>query len=199
MSPYTDKLRRDAEVSLPAFVELIYGKPMNKYKSYLEARKNVEASVDAISFDTCVQAFVNPVKKNKKGKNMFYDIDSSPHTPDERKASYLVDRLGGANERKYIQAAEVFHMNTPTPKTVGEAAEWLKAGRFDMSFKDDEKYNYNTLRYLSFIDPERDVEGHKEFLAELDKAYQETLDKIMIGTPAEGLAALREFEAIEVA
>lgn len=120
------------------------------------------------------------------------------------------------NDSKTQAMSEMFNLGAPKfPKTSQELLDAFKNGKFTV---DQKKVDANTAYYadhsededfddncmsgswaqffgVTFTDlPVADRKGYDAAMAAYRKLKQDTKDAIMIGTPAEGLAALKAFE-----
>jgi len=122
-------------------------------------------------------------------------------TANQDKAHYLSCRLGDVYIEKADAARDVFHINPDeAPKTPAEFKQRIADGKFNFGdLKDDDQFRWGRcFDYLQWRSVPADKDGYKKFSDDLRAKFQTATDTIKIGTPAEGLAALREFEAIEV-
>lgn len=154
-------------------------------------------------------------KKKQQEKKMYdlYEAEMTPTitTPDERKANFLACQLDNAVCRKRGELYVAFKMEgTPPPKSPKEFVDYIKAGKFefaknylndDGSWRDETKtpywYSNRFMDYVSWNDPEKaaDFAGYEAAVDKVEADQKEVMRTITIGTPAEGLAALKDFES----
>lgn len=158
-------------------------------------------------FDCPIQMDLSPAypckKKNTKEIVMKTELNVNTsgfkdETPDQRK--HLHQRAYRSKLQKNYDLRQAFKMDgAPQPKTLTEAIERLKAGRFDFEIdldaEDDVKWRRYFFEMLIWRDEPADKEGFQKALNALDAAYQTLEDEITINDPLEALTALREFEA----
>ncbi len=126
----------------------------------------------------------------------------------EREArEHLRERLHVTFHAKDRELSKKFGlMDEAAPRTTKDMVARIKEGKFTLSKyaedqEDDEGCDYNDMydvvRHIRWRDPavKEDRAGYKAAYAELSKAHDAAKDAIMVGTPAEGLKALQEFEA----
>lgn len=119
--------------------------------------------------------------------------------------NYLVDRLDAVRYEHDAKFRKEFHIDAPQgPKTLTEALELIKAGKFTAPTKevDDAKaktaWDYRWYRQIDWRDPSeaKDQDGYDKATEAMDKARRDTRDAIMALTPKEGLDALNAFKAM---
>lgn len=135
-----------------------------------------------------------------------YDTDRTTTTPDERKAAYLQMQLSDASYRKQNELSEHFKLDLQAaPRSPAELIQWAKDGWFkynscavneDGSWKDENSARWQPpASYILWDNPNRDTSGYYAAYKKLDDATRKAERLITVGTPAEGLKALEEFEA----
>jgi hypothetical protein len=129
---------------------------------------------------------------------------------------YLINRLDASacswRNPKYAELREFFHLDDDsTPKTAKELIDAIKSDKFTLDEKklkrleqdsedlDDDDDDFDSRFYgpfygIIFEGPKPDRKGYDKAIKEYSKAREDARDTIMIGTPAEGLAALKALE-----
>lgn len=136
----------------------------------------------------------NEPKQEKKEHKMGYEYEAH-----ER----LETRLSSIRQAKKNDAAKKYHTgNYEGPRTKDEVLANLKAGNIEFypgfyDEKGDLGQFYTANGTFKFVDPAKDQDGYDKAVKAIDAAYVAALDTATILTPAEGLAALREFEKTE--
>ena len=141
-----------------------------------------------------------PVPKctQKKEKTMY--VDNDKHI-ESSKINYLSDRANSVFYKKADELPKQFGLSDDAaPRSVSEFVKRIQDGKFmykDETKKDTEGYFYRPYEGIRWRDPsvKEDNAGHKAAYEALSAAYQDTKDTIAIGTPAEGLAAVKTLEA----
>jgi hypothetical protein len=158
----------------------------------------------SLDCDTPQEATINKMSKKKKGNTMCYDCDGGygRATVEEQRIQHLRDRLSIVNyekDRKLMKAYGL--MDDDIPATLDEMIERLTSGKFVVPEDKKKRVSYltNIVSWIEWRDPEvkRDKEGYKEASEKLSKAFNETLDTIVISDPKAGLEALQAFENTE--
>jgi hypothetical protein len=135
---------------------------------------------------------------NKKEKTMY--VDNDKHI-ESAKINYLYDRANSVFYKKADELPRLFGLSDDAaPRTVSDFIKRIQDGMFtikDESKKDVEGYFYRPIEGIRWRDPsvKEDTAGHKAAMEALNTAYQDTKDTIAIGTPAEGLAAVKALDA----
>ena len=135
---------------------------------------------------------------NKKEKTMY--VDNDKHI-ESSKINYLNDRASQVFYKKADELPRKFGLeDDAAPRSVSEFLKRIQDGKFmykDETKKDTEGYFYRPYEGIRWRDPsvKEDNAGHKAAYEALSAAYQDTKDTIAIGTPAEGLAAVKTLEA----
>lgn len=169
----------------------------------------VFSKINSISdFNTnLIDCSVNPPlvchkqEENKKEKNMCYDCEDMVQlSPEERQRQYLRERAYAVEHDKRCNLRKKFGLaDDDSPTTPKEFFERILAGKYFYPQDQMEKRTYpdNVTYRIRWRDPalKEDPAGFAEAEKPYDAAYTVLLDTIAIGTPAEGLAALKEFEA----
>jgi hypothetical protein len=123
-----------------------------------------------------------------------------PSTEDKQR-KYLEGRVFDVWYKLRSDLLKQFYIYEPEgPKSAKELAERLKKGLYtiDMDEEDgesDDWFHWNS--HFSWRTPETqsDRKGYDEAMAKLDKFHQNVMDTVKIGSPADGLQALKDFEA----
>jgi hypothetical protein len=127
---------------------------------------------------------------------------------------YLENRLQSAHREHNSGLESHFNIWGGKPKTLNEAVELIKAGKFEVNqknldgynhmaggcFDDEEKSeasfdNYSFVEVLKFDVPQPDKVGYKAAEKLLDKAYTDAKDQIKVLDVEAGLKALKDFES----
>jgi hypothetical protein len=185
----------------------------------MEEKLIYEAEAKYNSLDCCTAAVPAPCvgyKEPKKQEKKMYDLDmdyseTNNLTADERKAQFLSQSLQTAASRKRGEAWSAFHMDgTDAPKSPKEFVDFIKEGKFQFSkaflnddgtWRDEEDHPYfysdSMQRFLKWDDPAQrpDKKGWEAASEKIHAATTTAERAIVVGTPAEGLKALEEFEA----
>lgn len=115
--------------------------------------------------------------------------------------SYLKERLADVDLTLKEGLKDQFKMNPPQPpKTIGDLVDRLKNGAYTIEDADktDKRIGIGYWTdYFSWRTEPADEAGYKKAKEELKAAKQKALDTIVIAEPADGLAALQEFEAFK--
>lgn len=139
----------------------------------------------------------NPVPCQKPiGNNPMY-VDNDKHI-ESSKINYLIERAGSAFYEANQKITEAFHLeNDPAPMTAAELVKRVQDGKFLLNDDTKNKSQYEPARYIQWRDPAlpADQVGAKAAREVLEKLFQDTKDTIAIGTPAEGLAAVKTLDA----
>src|SRR5216683_1426146 len=91
--------------------------------------------------------------------------------------NYFLREINTIVTKKQEEAAKRFGLNDPKPKTLAEAVEWLKTGKFRIGDEDhdlnDFYYHsaYQLTDWLHWIDPTvvRDEDGYNQYVAKLSE------------------------------
>lgn len=178
-----------------------------------KGKEMFEMPMLATSLDCCQAAVPqggNPCKKMEK--KMFYNDDCICETTEtERQRQYLTYQLKEIYWVLEADARVKFNMNpVQGPQNPKEYVEFIKEGKFefpnyylnkDGSWKENQNHpyfdDYSAGNFLIWVDPAnpRDEAGYNAAYAKITKAKKDAERTIMVSTPAEGLAALKEFEA----
>lgn len=150
----------------------------------------------------------------KRKKKMSYDDDfcdecdgrAIPVETKQRK--YLLTRLYELNQDKEYAARKTFNIDDdPAPEGGDQLVERIKSGKFilnqeliDATNKEGRFFSMPCLYGIEWRDPAKpsDEAGFKAFRDKLNKLYTDTADTINIASPADGLVALKAFEAATV-
>jgi hypothetical protein len=163
------------------------------------------------SLDCCVAVPQAEKACKKQEKKMFNEYDTYEMSETERQKNYLSNSLSSAYWTKDAELMEAFNLNGVTPpRSPKEFVEFIKDGKFefvknylndDGSWRDDVNHPYfydnNITHYMNWINPDKvpDLEGYRAASKKMNEAKTKADRKIVVGEPAEGLAALEEFEA----
>lgn len=132
------------------------------------------------------------------------DANTTTFNADEKKAEYLRYRLQDVEREKLEEARKNFSIYEDSPPvTPKEFVERIKSGafRYDLNHvtKDgnwnDGKSWRNAPDGIVWRTKDADHDGFNAFRTKVEAAELLVRDMITIGTPAEGLKALQEFEA----
>jgi hypothetical protein len=158
---------------------------------------------ECVSFAPCPpQACTVPCAKpaykepNKKEKTMY--VDNDKHI-ESSKINYLSGRVENIYFKKDAELRKQFGLvNDESPETAVEMVKRIQDGKFIIKdeYKDKRTYG-DAARYITWRDPavKEDQAGYKAALKAFDVAHQDARDTIAIGTPAEGLAAIKALDA----
>lgn len=170
-------------------------------------------STPTYSLDCCVEAAPVPQaqKACKKQEKKMYEFDSYEMSENERQKNYLSNSLSNSYWNKDADLMREFNLNgVQPPQSPKEFVDFIKDGKFkfvknglndDGTWRDDENHPYfgsgNIYQFINWIDPDKtpDYEGYREASKKMGEAKTKADRKIVVGTPADGLAALEEFEA----
>ena len=131
-----------------------------------------------------------------KGNNPMY-VDNDKHI-ESSKINYLSDRAATVQYRKEQDARKTFGLvDDMAPETAAELVKRIQDGKFILKDETKDKNVYEPARYIKWRDPavKEDTAGFRAAVDALAKVYQDTKDTIAIGTPAEGLAAVKALDA----
>lgn len=186
------------------------------YKYYLEAR---EASADikkdemytpvfgmnaiySVSTITPTQVCTEMKKlcpsvpcQEKNGKTMY--VDNDKHI-ESSKINYLQDRAQMAYYKAAGKLPKTFGLeNDAVPETPLELVKRIQDGKFVTRKETEDKKSYEPARFIVWRDPsvKEDKEGYAVAEKALGEVHKDTRDAIVIGTPAEGLAAVKALDA----
>jgi hypothetical protein len=132
---------------------------------------------------------------------------TNERSPEDRQKNHLLDRLRQLkNEKNETMRVNFGLTELPRPKTPAELVEYIKAGKYvfkhedDLSSDFDSEFYYNPWRFLEFRDPavKVDREGYEKAHKALDKLYDDIKDEIIVKSPEDALAALRQFESTAI-
>lgn len=183
---------------------------VNKMEDYCSAK--------TISLDCCTTASVpytsigsKPawgILKNKEEDNMRNELvitaNATTSAPDQSKRDFLGSELYTAFYGKEEALRKTYGLDEDeSPKTPKEYVKRIQDGKFvltkcaELIEEDDYFDSYVINRYITWRDPavKEDKAGFKTALALVEAARKDTARTITIGTPEEGLAALKAFEA----
>lgn len=176
-------------------------------------------STGMISLDCCNASIPQPHKScvkekesnmyNNKSVNVDLNIETNiAKSQDLIKTSYLENELYAVSYAKEKDARKVFYMDADqAPTTPKEYVERIKAGTFTFKDRftnaDGEWLNgyggcYTADYAIEWRTVPADKVGYKAALDKVKVAMKDAERTIKIGTPAEGLAALKAFEAMTI-
>jgi hypothetical protein len=125
---------------------------------------------------------------------------------------YLETRLTSAHREHAGELEKHFNIYGGYPKTLNEAVDLIKAGKFEINQKKVDAYNnsmgcfddepnaygydnYSFAETIKFDVPQPDKEGFKAAEKLLGKAYTDAKDQIKVLDIEAGLKALKDFES----
>lgn len=159
-----------------------------------------------ISLEPCKpwQTKTKAPAQNKEEKDMCYasaaTINVADNTEkDQRK--YLKSRLYDAFYEKKADAKRKFGLvDDKAPANAEELIDRIKNGKFTVTPKEQRSRWEGPFEAIRWRDPsvKEDKDGYEAAKAELEKAFKEAEDVIVIKTPSEGLDAVKAFQALEV-
>lgn len=143
----------------------------------------------------CSSASV-PCATKKQGNKPMY-IDNDKHI-ESSKVNYLTSRAENVyydQERNILKAFGL--VNDEAPSTATELVKRIQDGKYVVKAENAERIVFDPTRYITWRDPavKEDKEGAKAANVVLRKLLTDTNDAIAIGTPAEGLAAVKALDA----
>lgn len=155
-------------------------------------------------YDECVslapcQSTDCPKVSVQKGNNPMY-VDNDKHITSS-KINYLSDRANTAYYTKADGLGRAFGFGPYiAPETVQELVDRITAGKFSFkepSKKDVKNFFYRPWEGITWKDPAvvEDQAGLDKASDELKKLFQDAKDTIAVGTPAEGLVAVKALDA----
>lgn len=127
-------------------------------------------------------------------------VDSTSKSEAETKA-YLDNRLNNLRWTKENDLRKPFNMDDLTFETVEEFLALMTSGKYEVKDEDKKKKTHGSVGYafdyIRLRDPAKpkDEAGYTAALKKLYEGYQFTQDTIKVMPAADGLTALREFEA----
>ena len=186
---------------------------MNK-SSYIEkafdqlSKKNIPQEVIEVfqgNINTLGQLAVanTPQKKGKKMYDLYGECDE--FNLEQTRLQYLKNRLSQAFCDKNRETEKKYGMlPVDQPKNRAEATERLNKGHFAFYGKDDPDGNDYPFQHAWFqkfywTDPEhpQDKKGWEKASEDINKAYQDVLDTIMLKDADAALEAIKTFESTE--
>lgn len=172
---------------------------MRKYINIIDDVCTEEKTVTFVSIPT-FSGGVNIVPRfeEKKEDNMNENL--------QRERSYLDNRLHMVSQDKTLEMKKTYGLaDDDHPSSLKEIVERIQAGKFVLPKKnededpdDDRYFDLSEALYdIRWRDPskEEDKDGYKAAKEIFDKKRTEVKDAIFVKTPAEGLEALKAFEA----
>lgn len=131
-----------------------------------------------------------------KGNNPMY-VDNDKHI-ESSKINYLSARVDQISYQKINDFRKLFGLvDDKSPDTATALVDRIQAGKFILSDETKNKPTYDPDRYIRWRDPavKEDKAGFAAAEEAFEKAKQDTRDTIVIGTPAEGLVAVKALDA----
>lgn len=116
-----------------------------------------------------------------------------------RQQKYFLNRLDKSMEEKKDALKIQFGIRTKDPMDLGEALEWIKAGKYELTDEAAESY-YGSFGYNITWKPDfpTDKKGYEAAKTKLVALVTSTRDQIMAGDAAAQLAALTAFESATI-
>lgn len=148
--------------------------------------------IDDFDKSSSIRSF-RPTVPNKKGKNMNMNMDI---TVEQQRIGYLQGRIRDVSYTKTDELTKTFALlDDPTPTNGQELVERILAGKYVIPSNEKKRYGY-AQDQITWRDPAKkaDREGYDKAFNALEDARTAANDIIMIGSPADGLAALQAFE-----
>lgn len=130
--------------------------------------------------------------------------EETMYTENQQKTNYLDQRLTALFWAKNNELHKAFHLTSEEPATYEEALQRIKEGKFkfptkkELEDREDDGSGYDSYsfgRLIQWRTEDKDWDGYNAAYTAMQKAQTEAKDAIMIGTPDEGLKAVKEFEA----
>jgi hypothetical protein len=161
-------------------------------------------------------SFANMVNKQQEKENTMQTLNIVAHaaqtnerSPEDRQKNHLLDRLRQLkNEKNETMRVNFGLSELPRPQSPAELVEYIKTGKYVFKHEEDltdtdfacSEFYYSPWRYIEFRDPAVKVDhaGYEKALKALDKLYDDTKDEIIVKSPEDALAALRQFESTTV-
>lgn len=167
--------------------------------------------------EACPPKTINDLERKKETTNMCYkcatptaagasvNISAQSQPSDLSKArDFLAKRVEETAAKFREDLHSTFKMSAPEPKTIQDAIDWIKAGKY--TTWSDEADTLKNERYRSYIgfgdyikfkDPDykADKEGFTAAVKKMEAAKQSAIDTIRVLSEKEGLEALKTFEA----
>src|SRR5260370_1370532 len=143
---------------------------------------------DGVWFGPLTQSDIEWNKKvnefNKQETTMWYNINEDVNAQSK---NYFLRELNNIVTKKQNEAAVRFGIESPRPKTMAEADEWLKAGKFrlgdlDFDMKEIEYSNpYHLAEWLHWVDPTivKDEVGYSQYVTKLS-AETKRIERILV-------------------
>jgi hypothetical protein len=145
-----------------------------------------------------------PTKKKKKENAMqsaaYLTVNTPPvKTEVQEQWDYLANRLYQAQLDRHTKAGRKFGLTDDgAPQTPQEIVDRFASGKFMLPAKKDENYGFwGSFEHIRWRDPavKEDSAGYKVWSEADEVAFTEAMDQIRISSPAEGLKALKAYEA----
>lgn len=134
--------------------------------------------------------------KKQKGNNPMY-VNNDKHI-ESSKINYLSDRASNVYYAKMSPLDKTFNLDRPrVPETAEDLVKAITDGNFSIKPKDEQSSYHRATDNIIWRNPSvvADRDGYTAAVKSLDAALQDTKDMIAIGTPAEGLSAVKTLEA----
>lgn len=123
--------------------------------------------------------------------------EMNTETQDQR--NYLARQLSSVAYAKDVELMKSFGLtDDPTPRKGSELLDRIKSGKYILRDEKSVKWAENALSYIEWRDPAvvKDEEGFEAAEKAMQKSRLDTDRTIQIAAPADGLAALKAFEAM---
>jgi hypothetical protein len=132
----------------------------------------------------------------KKENDMYLDEEIAISTPIQQERNYLLSRLSDEKYLKSQNARITYGLAEDPPEEAEDYVERIKSGKYVIESR--KNWDGNEHTYLVWRDPElkKDPQGYNKYREELIKQEKETMDIIQTSTAADGLKALKEFQAL---
>jgi hypothetical protein len=136
-----------------------------------------------------------PCQEVKGNKPMY--VDNDKHI-ESSKINYLNDRRENLFYSKRADLQKQFGLvDDEAPITANDLVKRIQDGKFVIPTDKGDAQNYEATRFIKWRDPaaKKDQAGYDAAIKQYAVANQDTKDVIAIGTPAEGLAAVKALDA----
>jgi len=161
-----------------------------KRNEKVEYMLRINFDIDAIPYNSLGQLQCKPKQEERKETNM--------HTENDNKRDHLMFRLNRIESNKVCDAERHFGLrDDELPATSKELVKRIQEGKFVLRERLEDDCYDGPLDNIRWRDPNkvRDKDGYDAFYSKMLKDYADTQDIVAILDPAEGLKAVREFEA----
>ena len=173
--------------------------PLSKNNFYDECTSLAPCNYNPYFIPQEVPCQTDCVKQSIKGNNPMY-VDNDKHI-ESSKVNYLTSRGENSFYSKMDGLSKLFGFGPfDSPDSIQEFIDRIVAGKFtikDPSKKDTKNFYYRPMEGITWKDPsvKEDQVGYDAAKAALTSLWQDTKDTIAIGTPVEGLAAVKALDA----